>query len=276
MPITEFLKPAEMTEDRATGRIPFDSISRSYVLMRTLVGILGLALPAVLLGGDKIFLDADWTVRGSLSAYYHSGMRDVFVSILAVVGILLVTYKITERNRDNLFSFIAGIAAIGVAIFPTGLPSGVEAEPTPLQDQLGEGLTERIHFTCAAFFIVSLGILCVDFARRERTRTRSRVGGRQAQFPPTFWYIFHLSMAVLIFCAIGFIVVTQSLGVFDKHSILIGETVVTLAFGFSWLLKGLDFDVLRPKQTSLVSSTRPGGGLTRQGEQLAAQADRQA
>jgi hypothetical protein len=243
-----FLQPAEQTAERATGQIPFDSISRSYGLMRTFVGILGLALPAILLIGDYFFLGTKVATRGSLSAYYHSGMRDFFVSILAVVGILLFTYKITERNRDNALSVIAGIAAVGVAIFPTGIPSGINATLTPIQDKLGEDFTAGVHYFFAACFIVSLGILCYDFANRERKRPQQRVG-YDARFPPEFWYRFHLSMAIAIACAVVFIIVTQSLGVFDKHSILIGETVVTVAFGLSWLAKGLDRNML-PKMTN--------------------------
>lgn len=247
MAITDFLKPAPMTRARATGQIPFDSISRSYFLMRTLVGFLGLALPLILFIGEAVLDDASIGKRGSLSAYYHSGMRDIFVGILAVVGILLVTYKITERNRDNLLSLIAGIAAIVTAIFPTGIPSGIKASLTPLQERLGEANTERIHYSAAGIFIVSVGFLCYDFARRERERPQKR-DGHDAIFPPTFWYTFHLTMAILIFLAIAFIVVTHVFGVFDKHSLLIGETVVTIAFGLSWLAKGLDRNVL-PKMT---------------------------
>jgi len=238
-----FLKPAEMTAERASGQIPFDSISRSYFLMRMLVGVLGLALPVVLLLGDLFFLRDSFSVRGSLSAYYHSGMRDIFVGILAVVGILLITYKITERNRDNILSMIAGVSAMGVALFPTGIPSGVDAALTPLQDRLGEGVTEFIHFSFAAAFILCLGLMCYDFARRERLRPQKRAG-HDAHQSPEFWYGFHLSMAVLIGLAAAFIVLTQALGVFDNHSILIGEIVVTVAFGLSWLFKGLDRDVL--------------------------------
>jgi cytochrome bd-type quinol oxidase subunit 2 len=171
-----YLEPAGMTRERETDQIPFDSISRSYFLMRTLVGCLGLALPAALLLGEYFFLADEFTARGSLSAYYHSGMRDVFVSILAVVGILLVTYKISEKNRDNALSVLAGIAAIGVALFPTGIPSDVDAELTPFQERLGEGTTEFIHYSCAAVFIVSLLFLCIDFAKRERGRRRDRAG----------------------------------------------------------------------------------------------------
>ena len=31
-------------------------------------------------------------VRGSLSAYYHSSMQDIFVGSLCVTGLLLITY----------------------------------------------------------------------------------------------------------------------------------------------------------------------------------------
>ena len=237
-----------MTDERNSGQIPFDSISRSYFLIRTFVGICGLALPAILLIGERWLDDAEIATRGSLSAYYHSGVRDIFVSILAVVGILLFTYKITERNRDNSLSIIAGVAAIGVAIFPTGIPSVVDARLTPLQNRLGEDRTEFIHFTCAFVFVVSLGVLCWDFANRERKRSQKR-DGHDAQLPPTLWYSFHLTMAIAILCAVVFIGLTQWLGFFDQHSILIGETVVTVAFGLSWLLKGLDLKVL-PRMTN--------------------------
>ena len=245
--VKALLEPAAMTPERATGQIPFDSISRSYFLMRTLVGGLGLALPLLLLLGDLALNAGEFAFRGSLSAYYHSGARDVFVSILTATGILLVTYKITELNRDNLLSFIAGIAAIGVAFFPTGIPTDGNASLTPLQEKLGEGLTKGLHYGFAALFILSLGLLCYDFAKRERARTQARIG-HDARFSPTFWYRFHLIAAIAIVGAIVFIVATQLLNVIDAYSILIGEVVVTLAFGLSWLAKGLDRNVL-PKMT---------------------------
>jgi hypothetical protein len=244
--LKRLLQPAAMTPERATGEIPFDSISRSYFLLRTLIGVLGLALPMLLLLGDLALNADEFELRGSLSAYYHSGARDIFVSILAAVAILLVTYKITEMNRDNLFSFIAGMAAVGVAFFPTGSPDGVQ--PTPLQARVGDELTEALHYGFAACFILSLGLLCYDFAQRERKRPQARAG-RHARFPPMFWYSFHLSAAIAIACAVAFIGATQALGFFDDHSILIGEVVVTVAFGLSWLAKGLDLNVL-PKMRS--------------------------
>jgi hypothetical protein len=239
-----FLSPEQQSPERARGRIPKDSISRSFFLMRTLVGVLGLGLPLILLLGDLFFLRADLAARGSLSAYYHSGMRDVFVGILCVVGILLFTYKVTERNRGNALSTVAGVSAVVVALFPTHLPAGLdETHLTPLQERLGEELVGTVHYVFAGIFIVSLAILCYDFAIRERERSQQRYGYR-ARFSPEFWYRFHFGATGLIVAAILFIVLTKSLGVFDRHSLLIGETVVTIAFGLSWLAKGMERDVL--------------------------------
>ncbi len=186
-----------------------------------------------------MFLDENWKARGSLSAYYHSGMRDAFVSILAVVGILLITYRISEWNRDNLFSALAGIFAIGVAIFPTGIPPEVDARLTPLQLELGEGPTKFIHFTCAGFFISFLALICWDFARRECDR-----GGPRS----TLWFRFHRAMTVLIVVGVALIPLLKGINFYEKQPLLIGETVVVTAFGLSWLAKSWNGNAL-PKAT---------------------------
>ena len=46
---------------------------RSYLLMRTIIGFTGIALPIVLIGGDHLLDSNAPTVRASLSAYYYSG-----------------------------------------------------------------------------------------------------------------------------------------------------------------------------------------------------------
>lgn len=230
-----FLDPAPV---RPPGPLPPESIARSYFLMRLLIGLLGFLLPWILLVGDWWLLDdsANWKARGSLSAYYHSGMRDAFVGIFFMVGILLVTYKIGERNRDNLFSLVAGLAAFGVAIFPTGIPDGVtNAHETPLQLEWGQDTVKAIHFTCAAFFVAFVALICLDFARRERAS-----GGPRAEF----WYRFHLTMTGLIVVGVALIGVLKWINFYKHQSILIGETVVVIAFGLSWLAKSWNSNAL--------------------------------
>lgn len=207
---------------------------RSYLLMRLIIGVVGVLLPVSLLVGDWWFVDGKPTTRGSLSAYYHSGMRDVFVAALAVIGLFLLTYMAFHYNWDNVLSMVAGLSALGVAMFPTG---GGEIL-TPLQRELGESLVATVHYACAAVFILSLAAISWRFGTREHARP-DRTHGQQQR-----WWLYHRVCAATIVAAVVYIVVTQATGVWDSSSILIGETVAALAFGLSWFVKGAELDVL--------------------------------
>jgi hypothetical protein len=84
------------------------------------VGFLGVLLPILFIVGETFFLRGGVHVRGSLSAYYHTSMQDIFVGGLSVIGFLLATYMAGEpRTWDFLASLIVGIAVLGVIFFPT-------------------------------------------------------------------------------------------------------------------------------------------------------------
>jgi hypothetical protein len=202
---------------------------RSYQMMRTAIGGIGLALPIVLLLGDALFLDGGVLPRGSLSAYYHSGMRDVFVGALCATAIFLITYKVVESSLDNTLSTIGGVAALGVAVFPTGRPGDAPIGPTPLQEALGEPLVAAIHFGSAALFILSLAAISYYFGVREGSRPEPRVR----------WRAVHWACAAVIVLTVLGILLSQATGVLDEFSLLVGEVVAVFAFGISWLLKGL-------------------------------------
>lgn len=211
---------------------------RSYLLMRLVIGVVGVLLPVLLLVGDWWFVDGRPTSRGSLSAYYHSGMRDVFVAALAVIGVFLLTYMAFHYNWDNVLSMVAGVAAVGTAMFPT---DGGEVL-TPLQRELGESLVAAIHYTCAGVFILSLAAISWRFGTREHARP-DRTANQQHR-----WWLYHRACAVTVVGAVAFIVLTQATGVWDRYSILVGETVAALAFGLSWFVKGAELDVLLGKR----------------------------
>lgn len=96
----------------------------TYFALRVGIAIIGAALPVVLwLGG---LLGEGDPLRGSMSAYYHSGMRDVFVGALIAIGAFLYLYK-GFSTAENVALNVAGIMAVGVALFPTadvGAPRG--------------------------------------------------------------------------------------------------------------------------------------------------------
>ncbi|WP_432991055.1 hypothetical protein [Dactylosporangium sp. CA-233914] len=211
---------------------------RSYLLMRAVIGFIGLALPFLLVLGD--FALEGGKLRGSLSEYFYTGLRDVFVGALCGTGLFLVTYKVFEHNLDNLLSNVAGVAALGVALFSTDRPKGATIALTPLQAKLGEAPVAAVHYTCAAVFIVCLGVISLYFGIREGNRTQ--LLGRRS---PEFWRRFHFTCAAVIGVAVVFIAVTEISGWFDEYSLIIGEALAIFGFGTSWLMKGLELRVLR-------------------------------
>jgi hypothetical protein len=213
---------------------------KSYLLMRTIIGFVGITFPIVLIVGDHLLDSNAPFARTSLSAYYYSGMRDFFVGGLFTAGLFLITYKVFEKSLNNLLSIIAGVAAIGVALFPTDRFEGSTATLTPLQARIGEGIVADVHFTSAGVFMVSLAIISFFFGVQEGRRTPG-----QARMSPAFWRWFHWFCTVLILGAVLFVIESKRQHTSTtSHQVLIGETVALVAFGLSWFFKGLELNVL--------------------------------
>lgn len=234
----EFLKPVTAGHPRPADQTAARYV-RSYLIMRTLVGALAIALPFLLVLVDGLPFDGDPFPRTSLSAYYYSGARELFVGGLSAVGVFLITYKVAEINLDNTLSLLAGLAVLVVALFPSGRPSGLVGL-TPLQELLGESVVRAIHFTAAATFILSLAALSYQFGRREGARPPA--AGRRS---PKFWQTFHWICAGTIVAALTWCAVTLLSNGGPSRALLYGEAAAVWAFGASWLWKGLELDMLR-------------------------------
>jgi hypothetical protein len=217
---------------------------RSYLLERAIIGFIGISLPVVLILGDNLLRTDGPALRGSLSVYYYSGMRDLFGGSLFAVGVFLITYKIFERNLNNVLTVIAGLAAMVVAFFPTNRPDGVTVGPTPIQERLGETTVSHVHYTSAGVFIVLLAIISFFFGLQEGRRSPERAGGL-ARMSPRFWRWFHWFCATATLLAVAFTVLAAATHRFGTYSLLIGEIVAVVSFGLSWLMKGLELDVLK-------------------------------
>ncbi|GIJ00447.1 hypothetical protein CLV28_1831 [Sediminihabitans luteus] len=221
---------------------------RTYLYLRLTIGVVGLLLPVVLVLGELLWREpGDPLVRGSLSAYYHSGMRDWFVGSLLVVAAFLVAYLWSFRDWDSRISTAAGILAVIVAFCPT---SG--GPLTPVQQALGEQALARVHIVAAAVFIVLLGVLSALYGWRAGRRPAT-VPGRS----PAFWRALHWSAAGVIAAAVlGVAVVrllqaTGVLGAFERDRVLlVAEWAAVWAFSVSWLAKGWDSDRLLRRRTA--------------------------
>jgi len=88
----------------------------TYLSLRIGVAAIGVALPVALWVG-ALLLEGS-SLQSSMSAYYHTGMRDVFVGALFAVGVALYVYR-GFSPAENVVLSLAGVLAVCVALFPT-------------------------------------------------------------------------------------------------------------------------------------------------------------
>ena len=196
-----------------------NSLVISYLVLRKLLGGLGVALPIILVAGTSLFLDINY-IQPSISHYYHTGMRDVFVCILSSFGLFLFSYT-GYKPIDNWLSSLAGICALGVAFFPTS--------PGDCHE-----ITCLVHLASATCFLLLLA--CMSYflftksdkspgKRTPRKRQRNRV-----------YRVCAITIVIcLILLAIYFLADT---GQFPSATVFWLEVIALWAFGFSWLVKG--------------------------------------
>lgn len=229
---------------------PTDSDVVHLRTLRIAIGILGLALPWTLALGENIrdrYLSAGaeagrWYIEGSISAYYHTGMREVFVAILASLGIFLLCYKGPER-WDVIAAKLAGAAAILVALLPTHETS---REATDTGERLPDSVTlfsgpdmpdpeiiGTLHYASAAVFFVTVALMAIFLF----TRTRSRVTTDRKRLRNVAYRL----SGVTILLAIASIAVDKLL-LGSRWSagtsfVFWMEAVAVTAFGVAWLTK---------------------------------------
>ncbi|WGI22814.1 hypothetical protein [Amylibacter sp. IMCC11727] len=213
-------------------------ITESFYRVRRLLGYLGFALPLVLIFG-ALLTRAE--LEPSISDFYHTVLRDVYVGVLITIGVFLVSYQGYERKEgepfsDNLLATFAGIMAFGVALFPNETLNQVET--TFAQTIMGIKATSLAHYVCAILFLLCLAAFC--FVRFAQTNNPSR----RKTYTRCGWII--ILSAVF---AIGFSVVKVSgidpykTYVDDWSLVFWAETVAVWAFSYAWLIKG-HFDEL--------------------------------
>jgi len=195
----------------------------SYFRLRTIIGLIGLALPFVLAFG-KILLQGPG-LESSLSGYYYTDMRDVFVGSLCALGVFFMIYRGYDR-RDAIAGYLACVFAIGAAFFPT-TPYMNATSRDELLGMLHATFTVLLFLTFAYF---SLALFTKTAFEKMPTRPRLQRN------------IVYRVCGYTILASIFFIfVVTQpevQTVVGELKPVFWLESLAMVAFGVSWLTKG--------------------------------------
>src|SRR5512146_1185064 len=129
-------------------------LAAAYLLLRKAIGWIGTLLPVVLIAGEAAFYST--ALPGSMSGYYYTPMRNVFVGALCVLGFFLVAYD-SGAVADRRITNVAGAAALGVAFCPT--------KPAVAHLTLAQQVIGDFHLAFAVITFVALGVMSLRFAK---------------------------------------------------------------------------------------------------------------
>ncbi len=197
----------------------------SYKFLRVVVGALGMSLPLILYAGGRAVFGFD--VQGSLSAYYHTAMRDVLVGVLFAIGVFLFSYK-GYSLVDEIAGKLACIFALGVALFPT-LAEG-ETSPT------AQRISMFHYFFAAAFFLTLTFFANFLFTKSNKTPSEQPP---QKRIRNTVYRSCGGVMVLSILLLAAYFILAGGDGPFLGSSAPVFwlETVAIFAFGVSWFVK---------------------------------------
>ncbi len=233
-----------------------NDLVQSFLAVRRGLGLLGYVLPIVLIIYG-LFVP-EWALA-SISAYFYSPMRELFVGILCAQAVFLWNYEgyrpdAGEFLSDKSVSRIASFGALVVAFAPlqpgikTAPPAGEAVappfEPTLLQTFIDPARVEIMHGLGAALFFGALAIYClVNFVRGDDSVPTKKAENR----------IYRLCGWTIVACMAGY--AALKLFGFEEtatrlRAVFWLECLACIAFATSWAVKG---EALRPLVRSMMT-----------------------
>jgi hypothetical protein len=210
----------------------------NYLYLRKAVGWVGTLLPVILLVANPIALRIEHSscgwLPGSVSSYYYSPVRNIFVGALCGLGLFLIAYVGADLG-DRIITDLAGLFALGVAFFPTtptlSSPPSAACE-TVAQLSTRAQVIGDIHAVWSVLFFLFLAWMAIRF-----TNTNSPRPTPQKLLRNRIYWI----CAIVILACIAAEIITNFLPASLRPPfpyLLLYEAVGIFAFGVSWFVKG--------------------------------------
>ena len=199
------------------------------------IGVAGIAMPFIMVFGVMLFSDCNEVLR-SISAYYHTVMRDAFLAIIAAFAYFLYSYRGYDK-KDNRLTKIAALCAIGLALSPTKYRDVFECSCVP---NFGFGAQQTLHLVFAiTFFLVLTYISLFQFTKTNPNEPMTPQKKKRNKIYRICGWIMFGSLA-----GIGLYYLCEYMGdcpLVKFKPIFVLESVALIAFGTSWLIKGEAF-----------------------------------
>jgi hypothetical protein len=204
-----------------------DPIVLSYLTLRKAVGAVALTLPFAM--AIPWWLLRGHAIESSISSYYYTGMRNLFVGSLCAIAMFMLCCRGYDR-KDEIAGLLSSVFALGVAFFPTSPDLGATAR----QIQVG-----NVHYTCAALLFLTLAYFCLvlfKMTAADKRLTRQKIQRNAVYTVCGYVILLSITMIVLLKVVLKLQYLMGTVG-----PVFCFETTSLLAFGVAWLTKGETF-----------------------------------
>ncbi|MBE8522839.1 hypothetical protein ILP97_36030 [Amycolatopsis sp. H6(2020)] len=223
-----------------------NSITKTYLALRWgMVGI-GLILPFFLL------IVHHWVTAApqpdSISGYYHTPLRDVFVGALVTTGAFMVLYKIFTPIENWLLN-IAGVSAILVAMLPCAVPTGFPP---------AEFTSPAAHKVFAITTFGCLGLVAMFCA--NKTLDKERLSKKKVKI----FHVFYKTIGVLMIAFPGVVALFYAAGTANLFWV---ESAGLWVFSAYWGAKTVEFGITGAEKKAITGSAGPSPDRTGEGSE---------
>lgn len=227
-------------------------ILATYLDMRIGLGVLGLLFPVLLWVCGLIFPGAELRLQPSISAYYHTPLRNLFVGFLFITGAFLYLYRGFSKAENWLLNG-AGVLAVCVALFPTRIICD-PGDALCLERAATAYTNPWVHGTSAIVFFLLIAVACLTQSRH--TVKEIRDGRRQARYR-RIYRVIGGAMIVLPLLAFAFSFALEGdLPPTEQHWTYRAEFAAIWVFAIYWIVKGREIRETQADQNAASGSLK--------------------
>lgn len=217
----------------STGRASHQLVV-SFLTTGRAIAVLGFFLPASMLAWSLL---TGSSIRGSLSEYYYTPVRDLMVGTLMTMAVFLWSYRGFSDRDDDLradrrVGKVAGVAAAVIAFFP--ITPRNDDRCTLVQCIIGPRASDLMHAGGATVFFVCLVAFCLVLLPRSVVTNEGATG--RVRLYRACGAIIVVALLVIVVWKFLPLEIIFSLGRYRPIFWL--EALAIWAFSIAWIVRG--------------------------------------
>ncbi len=204
--------------------------------LRQAVGWLGILLPFVL--AIMLFLLTYCPIQNSISQFYYTRMGSYLTGTLCAVGLFLFAYKGYPGENDGKLCNFAGICALGVAFIPMQLNIGdVPCPECIVFYTSGDHWWRMFHFIFAGLLFTTMAYM--SYFKFTLTHKEDVSKGTKKFTRNQIYRLCGIIIFACIIIMLGYSIIQHFKPEFKINLLTFFlESIMLIAFGTAWLVKG--------------------------------------